>query len=96
MDNISFCDIAIVSCGTLSLELNHLRKTGFLNARQILYTTPGLHEAPRELERQLIKQIGKAKEMANKVVVVYGGKFCYVNADEPTRIMKKIIHEEDN
>jgi hypothetical protein len=94
MDNISFCDIAIVSCGTLSLELNHLRKTGFLNARQILYTTPGLHEAPRELERQLIKQIGKAKEMANKVVVVYGGKFCYVNADEPTRIMKKIIEEQ--
>jgi hypothetical protein len=30
MDNISFSDIAIVSCGTLSLELNHLRETGFL------------------------------------------------------------------
>jgi len=94
MDSISFSDIAIVSCGTLSPELNYLRETGFLNARQILYTTPGLHETPRELERQLLKQITKAKEMANKVIVVYGGKFCYINADEPTRTMKKMIEEQ--
>jgi hypothetical protein len=94
MDSISFSDIAIVSCGTLSLELNHLSETGFLNARQILYTTPGLHETPRELERQLVKQIVKAKDMANKVIVVYGGKFCYVNADEPTRTMKRMIEEQ--
>jgi hypothetical protein len=94
MDLISFSDIAIVSCGTLSLELNHLREIGFLNAREILYTTPGLHETPRELERQLLKQIAKGKEIANKVIVVYGGKFCYVNADEPTRTMKRIIEEQ--
>ena len=94
MDSISFSDIAMVSCGTLSLELNDLREIGFLNAREILYTTPGLHETPRELERQLLKQIAKAKEMANKVIVVYGGKFCYVNADEPTRTMKRIIEEQ--
>jgi hypothetical protein len=94
MDSASFSDIAIVSCGTLSLELNHLRETGFLNARQILYTTPGLHETPLELERQLIKQIAKAKEMAKKVIVVYGGKFCYVNVNDTTRTMKKIIEEQ--
>ena len=29
MNNISFADIAIVSCGTLSLELNYLKKEGF-------------------------------------------------------------------
>jgi hypothetical protein len=94
MDNISFSDIAIVSCGTLSLELNHLRERGFLDAQQILYTPPGLHETPRELERQLIRQMVKAKEIANKVIVVYGGKFCYVNADEPTRTMKTMIEEQ--
>jgi hypothetical protein len=94
MDSISFSDIVIVSCGTLSPELNHLREVGFLNARQILYTAPGLHETPRELERQLLKQIAKAKEMANKVIVVYGGKFCYVDVDEPTRTMKKMIEEQ--
>ena len=31
MTDISFADIAIVSCGTLSLELNHLRAEGFLD-----------------------------------------------------------------
>jgi hypothetical protein len=30
----------------------------------------------------------------NKVIVVYGGKFCYVNADEPLRKMQIIIEEE--
>jgi hypothetical protein len=28
------------------------------------------------------------------VLVVYGGKFCYVNADEPTRTMQQIIAEQ--
>jgi hypothetical protein len=94
MDSISFSDIAIVSCGTLSLELSYLREIGFLNAREILYTTPGLHETPRELKKQLLKQIARAKEMTNKVIVVYGGKFCYVNVDEPTYTMKKMIEEQ--
>ena len=51
MDETSFSDIAIVSCGTLTLELNHLKETGFLNAQQILFTTPGLHEKPKELAK---------------------------------------------
>jgi hypothetical protein len=94
MDNISFSDIAIVSCGTLSLELNHLKKQGFLDTDHLFYTTPGLHEDVRELERQLIEKINKAKEKADKVLVVYGGKFCYVNADEPLRTMRTIIEEQ--
>ena len=94
MNNISFSDIAIVSCGTLSLELGHLKETGFLDAKQIFYTTPGLHENPPELERQLLQRIAKAKDNADKVLVVYGGKFCYVNADHPTRTMRKIIEEQ--
>ena len=53
-----------------------------------------MHEDIRELERQLIRQIEAAKEKADKVLVVYGGKFCYVNADEPTRTMQKIIAEQ--
>ncbi|MBW1668730.1 MAG: DUF1638 domain-containing protein [Deltaproteobacteria bacterium] len=94
MNESSFADIVIVSCGTLSPELDHLRKTGFLDARHIFYTTPGLHEKPMELERQLLQRITKAKEKAGKVLVVYGGKFCYVNTDNPTRTMKKIIEEQ--
>lgn len=94
MNSVPFSNIAVVSCGTLTMELNHLKKEGFLDAKQLLFTTPGLHEDPRELERQLIQRINQAKEKAAKVLVVYGGKFCYVNADQPTRTMKKIIEEQ--
>jgi len=94
VNEISFADIAVVSCGTLSLELNHLRESGFLDTEHLMFTTPGLHEDPRELERQLIEKVGRAKEKAGKVIVVYGGKFCYVNANEPMRTMKKIIEEQ--
>jgi len=94
MNNISFADIAIVSCGTLSLELNYLKKEGFIDTSHLFFTTPGLHEDIHELEAQLIQRINKAKEKVDKVLVVYGGKFCYVNADEPTRTMSKIIEEQ--
>ena len=62
--DISFRDYAIVACGTLNMELNHLKDSGFLDARKILYTKPGLHEVPQELESQLIRQIGTAKKYA--------------------------------
>ena len=94
MDEISFSDIAIVSCGTLNLELSHLKKEGFLDAQKIYYTKPGLHQDCHELEKQLIQRIIRAKEKTDKVIVVYGGKFCYVNVDEPTRSMQKIIEEQ--
>jgi len=94
MENIPFSDIAIVACGTMSLELSHLKKEGFLDAQKIYYTKPGLHQNCHELETQLIERITMAKEKADKVIVVYGGKFCYVNVDEPTRTMQKIIEEQ--
>ena len=94
METVSFADISIVSCGTMGLELNHLKKEGLLDTPQILYTTPGLHQDIPELERQLVRRITKAKEKTDKVVVIYGGKFCYVNADEPTRLMQTIIEEQ--
>jgi hypothetical protein len=94
MAQTSFSDIAVVSCGTLSLELNHLRTEGFLNTEHLFFTTPGLHEDIHELENQLLDRIARAKEKADKVLVVYGGKFCYVNADEPTRTMQQIIAEQ--
>ena len=31
MDKTSFADVAIVACGTMSLELDHLQKEGFLD-----------------------------------------------------------------
>jgi hypothetical protein len=91
---VSFQDYAIVACGTLNMELKYLRNSGFLDAGKILYTKPGRHEVPRELESQLIRQIGTSKKYASSVIVVYGGKFCYVNADDPYRKIDTIIQEQ--
>jgi len=94
-NSVAFHDYAIVACGTMNMELNHLKNNGFLDARKILYTKPGRHEIPRELESELIRQIGIAKKYASKIIVVYGGKFCYVNADNPNRNIDTIIQEQE-
>ncbi len=94
METVSFEDIAIVSCGTMSLELNALRTEGFLDTDKIYFTTPGLHQDIPLLETQLVEKIHKAKENKDKVIVVYGGKFCYVNVDNPLRKMNDIIEEQ--
>ncbi|MGB3211377.1 MAG: DUF1638 domain-containing protein [Desulforhopalus sp.] len=90
----TFSDIAIVSCGTMKMELQYLQEDGFLNSPQIYYTVPGLHQNIQELEQQLVKQIRRAKEQYSKIIVVYGGKFCYVNIDQPMRQMQNIIDEQ--
>ncbi|MCK5098990.1 MAG: DUF1638 domain-containing protein [Desulfobacteraceae bacterium] len=94
MGKQSFKDTAIVACGTMSPEINYLVKEGFLDTDHIFYTTPGLHQDIPELESQLIKFVEKAKTVATGVIVVYGGKYCYVNPDNPTRLMENIITEQ--
>jgi hypothetical protein len=89
-----FTDYAVVACGTVNMELNYLKDSGFLDAKKILYTKPGRHEIPSELENQLIRQIGNAKTYASKIIVVYGGKFCYVNGNDPYRKIDTIIQEQ--
>jgi len=91
---ISFKDYVIISCGTLAPELNHLRKSSFLDSKHLLYTKPGRHEVPKELESQLIQKINAAKRDAKKIIIVYGGKFCYVNVDNPYRTIDTIIQEQ--
>ncbi|HKJ99297.1 MAG TPA: DUF1638 domain-containing protein [Desulfotignum sp.] len=94
METLSFENTAIVACGTMRPELTCLRDQGFLDTPHLFYTTPGLHQDIQELERQLIRFIKKAKDKADKVIVVYGGKYCYVNADNPTRLMQTIVSEQ--
>jgi len=94
-DRASFQDYAVVACGAMNMELNFLRDSGFLNAAKVLYTKPGRHEIPRELEGQLIRQLANAKKYANRIIVVYGGKFCYVNVDNLYRTIDTIIEEQE-
>jgi hypothetical protein len=97
MENqVSFRDYVFIACGTLSLELNHLKKDGFLDAKKVLYTQPGRHEIPRELKSQLTEKIREAKKYSEKIIVVYGGKFCYIDVDDPSENIDKIIRDQAN
>ncbi|EGW39258.1 DUF1638 domain-containing protein [Desulfosporosinus sp. OT] len=89
---ISFRDYAIVACGTMIPELNYLKETGFLDA-QVIYTAPGLHQVPAELEVQLQRQLKAAKQTAKKIIVVYGGKYCYINTRDSYRTIDTVIDE---
>lgn len=89
----SFKGYAIVSCGTLHPELDYLRESGFLDADRILYTAPGLHENPRELERQLARQLGNARKYSQKIIVLYGSR-CYVDPIDPFRSVDELIQEQ--
>ena len=93
-EELFFEDYAIVSCGTLAPEMNYLRNQGFLDARKIVYTTPGRHEVLKELQSQLIQKIDAAKEYSEKIIIVYGGKCCYVNIDNPYRTIDKVIQDQ--
>jgi len=88
----SFSGVSIVSCGTLRPELRALEAQDFLDADRILFTAPGLHEWPGELEKQLQRQVGKAKQTSEKVIVVYGAK-CFVDVNEPTRDVNALVRE---
>ena len=91
-EKATFKGYSIVSCGTLREELNYLKGTGFLNADNILYTTPGLHEIPSELEKQLKKQIDNAKRYSQNIIVVYGDR-CFIDTNAPSRNIDTLIRE---
>ena len=71
---------SIVACGTLRREMRHLADTGFLDSGQVFFTAPGLHEWPKQLEKQLVRQADKARAISERVIVVFGEK-CYLDFD---------------
>jgi len=87
-----FDGFSIVACGTLRRELGYLRESGFLNAERVLYTGAGLHAKPEELETQLVRQLGRARESSPAVIVVYGSK-CYLDSNKPSTTIDSIIGE---
>ena len=88
----SFEGCAIVSCGTLQMELESLRKTGFLDAAEVFYCAPGLHEWPWELEKKLPRQLSRAAQTPSEVIVVYGKK-CFKDLNRPERETDALIRE---
>ena len=88
---ISFQDWAVVACGTMGPELDHLKQTGFLNAAELIYTPPGEHQNCEKLEQKLAEAIGRARTTAEKIIVVYGGTHCYLNRARPERTIDTVI-----
>ena len=87
-----FRDHCVISCGILYPEMRYLMDIGFLNPRQILFTPPGLHAKPNELERQLVRRLERARAScpSHKIIVAYGKK-CYLNVDEPAKRVDTIL-----
>jgi hypothetical protein len=85
-------DGCIIGCGILHPEISHLRETGFLNPRRILFTPPGLHALPKKLEEHLLRRLAEARESCprHKTIVVYGRK-CHVSTDEPLKRVDSIL-----
>jgi len=71
---------SIVACGTLRREMRQLAELDFVDGERMFFTAPGLHEWPKQLEKQLIRQAAKARAVSERVVVVYGEK-CYLDFD---------------
>jgi len=88
----TFSGFSIVSCGTLRPELRALEEEGFLDADRVLFTAPGLHEWPGELERQLGRQVEKVKESSERVIVVYGAK-CFIDSSDSLRDVDALIRD---
>jgi hypothetical protein len=85
-------DRCIISCGMLHPEITHLRETGFLNPRRILFTPPGLHALPEKLEEHLLGRLAQARESCpdHEIVIVYGKK-CHVSTDDPLKRVDSIL-----
>jgi len=92
VDRCTFENRCIISCGMLHPEVTYLIESGFLNPRQVLFTPPGLHALPRELEGHLLKRLALAREWCSddEIIVVYGKK-CHVSTDEPMKRVDSIL-----
>ena len=89
----SFKGSSVVACGTLRREIRKLAEDGFLDADTVLFTAPGLHEWQRELEKQLVRQMGKARAASERVIVVYGER-CYLDPTDPNRNVDALLSEQ--
>ena len=82
-----------MACGVVRREIGKLADDGLLDADKILFTAPGLHEWQRELEKQLVRQLGKARAVSERVIVVYGER-CYLDPADPNRNTDGLLREQ--
>ena len=83
---------SVVACGTVRPEIRRLADKGFLEGVRLLFTAPGLHEWPDQLEKQLTRQLDRACSTAPRVVVAYGEK-CFIDPKNPLRVTETLVRE---
>ncbi len=81
---------ALVACGVLRPELTHLQEQGALEFEPVLFTAPGLHDNPEELEKQLRARVEEALQSADRVVVGFGTR-CMSDPTAPERNVDGIL-----
>lgn len=86
------CRITIISCGTLREDVDELVAEGLLEGVKVVFTEPCLKERPKELERQLKEEIGKAGKEHGKILVIYGDR-CFMDTVNPERDIDSMIEE---
>jgi len=91
-ERASFKGYGVVSCGVMRMELEALRESGFLDADNVFYCAPGLHEWPWELEKQLPRHLSRAAQDSSRLVVLYGKK-CFKDLHHPERETDALIRE---
>jgi hypothetical protein len=90
----TFENRCIISCGMLHPELTYLLDDGFLNPRRILFTPPGLHAIPEKLEQHLHRRLVQARQWCSdkEIIVVYGKK-CHVSTEDPYKRVDTILQQ---
>ena len=93
--HVSFKDSCVVSCGILRPELTALAESGYLDAHKLLFTPPGLHVLPDQLEKHLSRALTRIKEdcPSQGILVVYGRR-CYTNLEDASKTIDSILAEQ--
>lgn len=81
---------ALVACGVLRQEIERLREQGRLGFDEVYFTAPGLHDNPKELDRQLRKRLDEALQRHGQAVVGFGSR-CVLDPAHPERTVDGIL-----
>ena len=72
--------LRILACGVFRDALRHLRLPGHHPGLHVTYLPPSLHNQPRELKKELSRQIHLARKEGESILCMYGQ--CFPEMDD--------------
>jgi len=95
--DVSFKGHCIVSCGILRPELTFMAENGYLDAHKLLFTPPGLHVLPDELEKHVSRALARiGEDCPSQGIIVAYGRRCYTKLDDASKTIDSIITGQRN